>query len=157
MYCKYRPAVQCSSYTQYLIRILLKSCNIVTLLPNQSSAQLPNAIVDTNSILTETDPRFLSIALDAHIIQVFMFNKPARGCSNCFSISGWPVYSPTKPIVERHFDYNWLGFQTLRLWILTKTCQNRGGKTFNNAATNLGVLSVNITNLRRHIAHTLPF
>ena len=34
---------------------------------------------------------------------------------------------------------------------------NRGGKTLNNAASNLGVLSVNITNIKRYIAHILPF
>ena len=38
-----------------------------------------------------------------------------------------------------------------------KTIQNGGGKTHNIATSNFGVLSVNINNLKRHIAHNLPF
>ena len=38
-----------------------------------------------------------------------------------------------------------------------KTIQNGDGKTLTNAASNLGVFYLNINNLKRHIAHNLPF
>ena len=48
-------------------------------------------------------------------------------------------------------------FNLLVIQCQIQTIQNRGGKTINLAASNFGVLSVNITNLKRHIAHIYHF
>ena len=62
-------------------------------------------------------------------------------------------------VVDFFFKLNLLPPYSLRLQGIKfsfTAIQHRGGKTLNNRASNLGVLSVKITNLKRHIAHILP-